>query len=130
MNEWIKPRMTPTNWAAFDSLNVLPPPGLEDYADLETIDFDASFEQMRTLKRRAPLDHGLPYAVVSRALPLTYPAELGTEFALDAESAWSFGQDKLAGLLPSALHLLAQRSSHYVMFDQPRIVIKAIKRVL
>ena len=110
---------------------MLPPPGLEDYADLETIDFD---RQLRAdadgVKRRAPLDQGLPYAVVSRGVPLTYPPELGTEFALDAESAWSFGQDKLAGLLPSALHLLAQRSSHYVMFDQPRIAIKAIKRVL
>jgi pimeloyl-ACP methyl ester carboxylesterase len=130
LNEWIKPRMTAANWATFDSLNVVPPAGLEGYADLETIEFDRSFQQMRRIKRRAPLDEGLPYAVVSRGVPITYPPELGTEFALDAERAWSTGQDKLAGLLPSTLHLRAQRSGHYVMFDQPRIAIKAIRRVL
>jgi len=107
-----------------------PPPGLEGYADLETIDFDRSFEQMRRIKQRAPLDRALPYAVVSRGVPIVYPPELGTEFALDAESAWSFGQYKLAGLLPGTPHLLAQHSGHYVMFDQPQVAIKAIKLVL
>ncbi len=130
LNEWLKPRMTPADWAAFDSLNVAPPAGLEGYADLETIDFGRSFEQMRRIKARAPLRQGLPYAVVSRGQPTAYPPELGTAFALDAESAWSFGQDKLAGLLPGTLHLLAQHSGHYVMFDQPRVAIKAIRRVL
>ena len=130
LNEWIKPRMSATNWAAFDSLNVVPPAGLEGYAELETIDFDRSFQQIRRIERRAALDRGLPYAVVSRGVPITYPPELGTGFALDAESAWSTGQEKLAGLLPSTLHLLARRSGHYVMFDQPRIAIKAIRRVL
>ncbi len=130
LNEWIKPRMTPADWAAFDSLNVVPPPGIEGYADLETIDFDRSFQQLRRIKRRAPLDQGLPYSVVSRGVPTAYPPELGTGFALDAESAWSFGQYKLAGLLPGTLHLLAQHSGHYVMFDQPRVAITAIRRVL
>lgn len=130
LNEWNRSRMTPANWATFDSLNVDPPSGLEGYADLETIDFDRSFEQMRRIKRRAPLDQALPYAVVSRGVPIAYPPELGTEFALDAESAWSFGQYKLAGLLPGTPHLLAQHSGHYVMFDQPQVAIKAIKRVL
>ncbi len=130
LNEWIKPRMTPADWAAFDSLNVVPPAGLEGYADLETIDFNRSFEQMRRSKRRAPLHRRLPYAVVSRGVPTAYPPELGTGFALDAEGAWSFGQYKLAGLLPGTPHLLAQHSGHYVMFDQPRVAIKAIRRVL
>ena len=128
--EAMKPAMNSGDWQLFRALNVEPPPGLEDYAALETIDFDRSFRQMNRARHRRPLRRGLPLVVISRGRPpdLGPGLPLGLPEAL--ERAWQIGQNALARLVPHAEHWIAGHSGHYVMFDQPAIVIRATGRVL
>ena len=128
LNERIQREMTPEHFAQYYELNAGPLPGLEAYADLEVVDFYKSFRQMRRAKRREP-PREIPLIVISRGEPFGLPPELGADFIADAERAWRKGQRMLARL-PGARHWIAERSAHYVMFDQPRIVIRAIRRVV
>lgn len=126
--EAIEPAMG-GDWKRFQHLNTDPPPGLEGYADLETIPFDRSFDQMRRAKRRRPLAP-MPLIVISRGVPQQLPADLPPGFSENAEHAWAVGQRQLTRILPGAIHWTAEHSSHYVMFDQPAIVIRAIGRIV
>ena len=128
--EAMKPAMSSGDWRLFRRLNVEPPPGLEDYAALETIDFDPSFRQMDRARQRHPLRSGLPLVVISRGRPSDLGPGLPAGFPDALERAWKVGQNALARLVPRAEHWIAGHSGHYVMFDQPAIVIRAIGRVL
>ena len=128
LNERIQREMTAEHFAQYYELNAGPLPGLESYTDLEIVDFYKSFRQMRRATRRDS-PHEIPLIVVSRGKPFGLPPELGADFIADAERAWRKGQRMLARL-PGARHWIAKRSGHYVMFDQPRIVIRAIRHVV
>lgn len=128
--EAMKPAMNSGDWQLFRALNVEPPPGLEDYAALETIDFDRSFRQMNRARHRHPLRRGLPLVVISRGRPPDLGPGLPPGFPEALERAWRIGQNALARLVPHAERWIAGHSGHYVMFDQPAIVIRAIGRVL
>ncbi len=72
----------------------------------------------------------LPLVVVSKGQPFGIPAEaLGFDPAA-LETAWAAAQEGLAGLLPDAPLVVAERSAHYVQLEQPELVIGAIRRVV
>jgi len=73
----------------------------------------------------------IPLSVISRKLPLPLPAGLpaGLTTAV-VERAWRQAQDRLARLTPDAVQVIAERSSHYVMFSQPRLIVDQIDRVV
>jgi len=115
-------------FAQYAALNSGPLPGLGSYG-LEAIDFARSFAQMRRAHRRSPPAE-LPLTVVSKGLPFGISPELGAEFERDVERAWDGSQRWLAGLVDDAPSWIATRSGHYVMLDQPRIVVRAVRRVV
>lgn len=47
-----------------------------------------------------------------------------------AERAWRHAQTKLAALTPDAVHVIARRSPHDVMYTQPGLVIDQTRRVV
>ena len=56
--EGVQAAMTPEQWKVYDRLLLIDPPKeLAGYKELETIDFDVSFDQMRAAskRRRSPL---------------------------------------------------------------------------
>jgi pimeloyl-ACP methyl ester carboxylesterase len=130
LSEFLRPGMTPGQLDAYDQLNNGPLPGLEQYADLEQILFRPSFEQMGRIARRHPLSP-VPLVVISRGLafplPSGLPAGLTTEVV---ERAWRESQTALADLLPRARHWIADRSGHYIMFSQPRLIIRSLRRTV
>ena len=130
LSEFLRRGLTPAQLAAYDELNNGPLPGLEQYADLEQILFRPSFEQMRRIARRHPLPP-MPFVVISRGLafplPNGLPAGLTTEVV---ERAWRESQRALATLLPRTRHRIAERSQHYIMFSQPRLIIRSLRRTV
>lgn len=42
----------------------------------------------------------------------------------------SAAQDRLVALVPRARHVIAERSWHYIQLDQPRPVVREIRRVV
>jgi pimeloyl-ACP methyl ester carboxylesterase len=130
ISEEVQTAMTPEHWAVYDRLLLVDPPKeLSHHKDLETIDFDASFEQLRRAAKRMPLA-AIPLIVISKSRPFELPPGLPTWLPATLERAWTASQQQLAQLLPDTPHLIATNSSHYVQIEQPQLVIDAIRKVV
>jgi pimeloyl-ACP methyl ester carboxylesterase len=127
--ERLKTLMSPAQYATFIRLNTERPPELKTYRDLETIDLDASFAQMRQAAAAKPL-RPMPLVVLSRGRPVALPATVPAGFSAALEWAWRTEQERLAKLVPNAQHVVAGRSEHYIQLQQPDLVIRAIRRVV
>ena len=120
----------PTQWAAYVDLATPAPPGLDSYADLESVDFGAASARMREAAKSAPLP-AMPLYVISRGKPVQLPPGVPPAFSPDAfEVAWREGQRRLAALLPDARHRIAAESDHYIQIEQPDLVVEAIHAVV
>jgi pimeloyl-ACP methyl ester carboxylesterase len=130
ISEEVQTAMTPEHWKVYDRLLLVDPPKeLAHYKDLETIDFDASFDQMRRAAKRAPLA-SIPLIVISKSRPFELPPDLPAWLPVTLERAWSAGQQQLSQLRPDTPHLIATNSSHYVQIEQPQLVIDSIREVV
>ena len=70
ISEGLQTAMTPEHWKVYDRLLLVDPPKeLAYYKDLETIDFDASFDQMRRAAKRTPLASIAAQQLFTRNLP-------------------------------------------------------------
>ena len=129
LSEFLQGPLDRAQIAVYDELNNGPLEGVE-YPDLEQILFRPSFAEVRRADHRHPLPD-IPLSVISRAIPLPLPEGLpaGLTTAV-VERAWRQSQDKLAQLTPHAVHLIAKRSSHYVMFSQPELIIQQVDRII
>jgi pimeloyl-ACP methyl ester carboxylesterase len=122
--------MTPEQWKVYDRLLLVDPPKeLAAYKDLETIDFDVSFDQMRAASKAAPLPP-IPFIVISKGKPFEVPPDLPSWLPATLEQAWAAGQSELAQLLPNTPHRTATKSSHYVQIEEPQLVIDAVRQVV
>jgi pimeloyl-ACP methyl ester carboxylesterase len=129
LSELLQGPLTREQVAVYDEINNGPLPGLENYTDLEQILFRPSFAQMRRAAAVSP-SRRIPAVVISRTIPLPLPDGLPAGLTTEvAERAWRTAQNELAELL-GARQVLAARSSHYVMFSQPKLIIRAIRRVI
>jgi hypothetical protein len=64
--EGVQAAMTPEQWKVYDRLLLVDPPKeLAGYKELETIDFDVGFDQMRTAAKAMPLPP-IPFIVISK----------------------------------------------------------------
>jgi pimeloyl-ACP methyl ester carboxylesterase len=120
----------PEQWKAYEELSGPPPPGLEAYRNLESVDFGAASERMAQAAAAAALND-IPLFVLSRNKPVALPPNVPASFSQEAfETAWRQGQDQLASLLPDARHAIAQESDHYIQIEQPDLVIDAVREVV
>lgn len=129
LSEFVRTELTPDEWADYAAVVSAVPPELAAYGDLETMDMDASFDQLAEASGRAPLT-GVPLTVISAGLPFGIP-EADLTFSPDRlQDAWSRSQDQLAALTADARHVVAAESAHYVQLQQPDLVIRAIRQVV
>jgi len=114
-----------SSWNAYNA-NYLtaPPPPLADYADLEYIDFRESFAQMRRVGVRPP--RRIPFIVLSKGQPFGIPGRLGGQ----VDAAWARGGRYLASLQPGTPRIVARDSGHYIMLEDPKLVIDSVRRVI
>jgi pimeloyl-ACP methyl ester carboxylesterase len=131
LSEKVRSGLTPEQWKLYVIILTKPPPGLEKYKDIETLDVNASFDQIEkgaTAQRLRPipffvLTHGQPFDLSSlQPLPADFPEALN--------KAWHTGQDALATLAPNAKHIIATKSGHDIQVQEPQLVIDAIKQVV
>jgi pimeloyl-ACP methyl ester carboxylesterase len=128
--------LTPEQWAAFERLSAQVPPDLADDPDLERMDLDASFAQLRTAAAAQPLPplplvvltHGVP---VGADLPPEVQSVLPPDFPWDTlETVAQELQAELAALVPGARQVIATESGHYIQLQQPQLVIDAVEQVV
>jgi pimeloyl-ACP methyl ester carboxylesterase len=129
LSEYVRTELTAAEWASYKRVISAVPPELASYADLETMEMDASFDQMAGAAGERPLA-GIPVTVISAGLPFGIPeADLG--FSPDRlQEAWGAAQEHLASLVPGTQHIIATESAHYVQLQQPDLVIDAVHQVV
>jgi pimeloyl-ACP methyl ester carboxylesterase len=126
--EQIKPLFKPSDWTTFVGLNSGPLPGFENYASLETIDFDMSFLQMEREMGNGPMEK-IPVVILVRGLHVELPASAPRQFSSVLEPAWRKSEDLLAAAVPHVQFVIARNSGHYIQLDEPALVVRAIRDV-
>lgn len=140
-SEFLQDSETPAEWAIQRRLMKVDATEIADsvaeYPDIERLDIDTTFTQLRT----APALHPMPLVVISAdellgpqfptmiatgALPADTPPDFGTTFDL----AQARAQARLAQLVPNAIHVTETASGHNIHLTQPQIVVDAIRRVI
>jgi CubicO group peptidase (beta-lactamase class C family)/pimeloyl-ACP methyl ester carboxylesterase len=132
LSENVRTGLTPERWKLYVNFGFTKPtPGLEKYKDIETLDVNASLDQMEKAASAEPL-RPMPLFVLTQGQPfdLSPWQPLPADFPGALNKAWHSAQDELATLVPSAKHKTATKSSHYIQAQEPQLVIDAIKQVV
>jgi CubicO group peptidase (beta-lactamase class C family)/pimeloyl-ACP methyl ester carboxylesterase len=132
LSENVRSGLTPEQWKLYVNFGFKqPPPGLEKYKEIETLDVDTSFDQMQKAKRARPLRR-IPLAVLTQGQPfdLSPWQPLPADFPAALDKAWHAAQDAQAMLVSGSKHIIATKSSHYIQIQQPELVIDAIRDVV
>jgi pimeloyl-ACP methyl ester carboxylesterase len=110
---------------------------LAQYPELERLDYDQSFAQLRAVAPLRPMplvllssDHSAQKAleplIAAGKLPPGIPADFGTI----SDKAWKEGQDHDSKLVPNIMHITKTDSGHNIQLEQPKLVVDAIRRVV
>jgi pimeloyl-ACP methyl ester carboxylesterase len=114
-----------SSWNSYNANYLIAPPApIADYADLEYVDFQASFAQMRRVGVRPP--RRIPMIVLSKGQSFGIPGSLGNQ----VDAAWVRGQRYLASLQRGTPRIVARHSGHYIQLEQPRLVTNSARRVI
>jgi pimeloyl-ACP methyl ester carboxylesterase len=132
LSENVRSQLTPEQWKFYVNFGFTQPtPGLEKYKDIETLNVDASFDQMQKAATAKPL-RPIPLFVLAQGRPFDLspwqPLPADSPDALDI--AWRAAQDGLATLVPNTKYVIATQSAHYIQIQQPELVIHAVRDVI
>jgi len=132
LSEKVRSRLTPEQWKLYVNFGFTKPtPGFEKYKDIETLDVNASLDQIEKAATARPL-RPIPLFVLTQGQPfdLSPWQPLPADFPGALNKAWHAAQDALATLAPNAKHTVATKSSHYIQVQEPQLVVNAIKQVV
>jgi pimeloyl-ACP methyl ester carboxylesterase len=132
MSEKVRNALTPEQWKFYVNFGFTKPtPGLEKYKDIETLEVNASLDQIAKAAAAEPL-RAMPVFVLTQGQPfdLSPWQPLPVDFPRALDRAWHAAQGALARLSPNAKHKIAAKSSHYIQLQEPQLVIDAIKQVV
>jgi len=132
LSEKVRTGLTPEQWKLYVNFGFTKPtPGLEKYKEIETLDVNASLDQMEKAASAEPL-RPMPLFVLTQGQPFDlHPWQpLPADFPAALNKAWHAAQDQLVALVPKAKHKIATKSSHYIQAQEPQLVIDAIKQVV
>ena len=97
-------------------------------ATSETVDIDASIDHVLSSPSISPI----PVAVLTKTEPFRIaPSSLPAGITLvDIDRAYESAQDYFVALTPTAPHVMATGSEHYIQLSQPDLVIKVTELVI
>jgi len=132
LSEKVRTGLTPEQWKFYVNFGFTQPtPGLEKYKDIETLEVNASLDQMEKAATAKPLG-SIPLFILTQGQPfdLSPWQPLPADFPGALDKAWHTAQDALGKLTPNAKHKIATKSSHYIQVQESQLVIDAIKQVV
>jgi pimeloyl-ACP methyl ester carboxylesterase len=110
---------------------------LAQYPQLERLDYDRSFDQLRAAAGMRPMpltllssDHSIQKALEPLIAAGKLPPGIPADFGATVDQAWKEGQEHDAKLVPNARHVTKTDSGHNIQLEQPRLVIEAIREVV
>ena len=138
LSEGLQDAETPEQWAIQRKLiQNDDPENLALYPDLERIDVDRSFNQIRA----APPLRSIPLVVLSADRPWgpqvpsmiaagKLSADIPPDFGYVTDAAQKKAHERLAKLVPNEKHITNTNSGHEIHKEQPQLVIDAIRGVV
>jgi CubicO group peptidase (beta-lactamase class C family)/pimeloyl-ACP methyl ester carboxylesterase len=131
-SEKVRSGLTPEQWKLYVDFGFTkPPPGLEKYKEIETLDVNASFDEIERAAAAKPL-RPIPLVVLTQGQPfdLSPWQPLPADFPGALNKAWHAAQETLATLTPNAKTQIATKSAHYIQIQEPQLVVDTIKQVV
>jgi pimeloyl-ACP methyl ester carboxylesterase len=132
LSEKVRSGLTPEQWKLYVNFGFTKPtPGLEKYKNIETLDVNASLDEMEKAAAAQPL-RPIPLVVLTQGQPfdLSPWQPLPADFPVALDKAWHAARDALATFAPNARHKIATKSAHYIQVQEPQLVIDAIRQVV
>jgi pimeloyl-ACP methyl ester carboxylesterase len=138
LSEGLQDAETPAQWATQRKLMEGEiRDSLIQYPDLERLDPDRSFDQIRTappLRTRPAVvlsaDRAVGPQVPSMIAAGVLPADVPPDFGYITDAAQKQAQERLARLVPNAKHVTRTNSGHEIHKEQPQLVIDSIREVV
>src|SRR5437867_9799407 len=121
LSEKVRTGLKPERWKLYVDFGFTKPtPGLEKYKDIETLDVNASLDQMEKAASAEPL-RLMPLFVLTQGQPfdLSPWQPLPADFPKALDRVWHTAQDALATLALNAKHKIATKSAHYIQIQEP-----------
>jgi pimeloyl-ACP methyl ester carboxylesterase len=110
---------------------------LARYPELERLDYDRSFDQLRAAAPLHPMplvllssDHSIQKALEPLIAAGTLPPGIPADFGTISDKAWKEGQDHDSQLVSNITHITKTDSGHNIQLEQPQLVIDAIRKVV
>jgi pimeloyl-ACP methyl ester carboxylesterase len=133
----LRAQMTPEEWTISKHINTRPAEALAAYPDLERQDLDETLDQTAAAAPLKPM----PVVVLSASdkyidvLPKMIqagqvPADTPRDFGPVIDRANAAAHNKLAALVPGAVHITDTHAGHNIMIDNAPVVIHAIRMVV
>lgn len=124
--------LPPEDWVGFEKGTVENPELKAAYPEAEfllTVPLadDPLLMEVRRAIRETPL-RPMPLIVLSHGIPFAAPFPSWPVEKM--EQIMSSNQARVAGLVPNAKHIVAQKSGHNIHQDEPELVIEAVRRVV
>src|SRR3954470_5439757 len=138
LSEGLQDAETPAQWATQRKLMEGEiRDSLVQYPDLERIDPDRSFDQVRAAPPGRPLpavvlsaDRAVGPQIRSMIAAGVLPADVPRDFGYIIDAAQKQAQERLAKLVPNAKHVTRTNSGHEIHKEQPQLVIDSIRDVV
>ncbi len=128
-SELLQETLGPTDWAAYLEAVQAVPPAASAYSSFEVIDIAEAVTLLQEATAITPLP-SMPFIVLTRGVSMPLPDDPGGEFAARVERGWRASHDLLVELVPGGELVVATESGHYIMLDQPELVIASILEVV
>ncbi len=120
--------MPPALWPVWITWNTTPPEVLQDYPEIERVDFDKALDEVVANRVIKPM----PLAVLTSDAPFPPPTQPGIppDMNVVSREVQDVSQRRVAQLVPGAKHVTQTDSGHNIMLDNPVLVSDSILEVL
>lgn len=120
--------LLPAQWLIWTTWNATPPEVLQDYPQIERVDFDRALDDVVANRAIPPM----PLIVLTSDAPFSPPTQPGVplDFNIVARDAQDVSQRRVAQLVPGAKHVTKTDSGHNIMLDNPTLVSESIRELL
>lgn len=120
--------MPPTLWPVWMAWNATPPEVLQDYPEIERVDFDKALDEVVANRVIKPM----PLVVLTSDAAFPPPTQPGIppDMNVVSREVQDSSQRRVAQLVPGAKHVTKTDSGHNIMLDNPPLVSESILEVL
>ncbi|WP_305086580.1 alpha/beta fold hydrolase [Rhodococcus tibetensis] len=136
-SEELQTLLPPEQFQEFLRLNTPQQDSLDEYPDLERVDFERSFDEIRAAEPIRPMplvvlsaDRSVAPQIAEGIANGSLPADIDPGYGPALDDVQPKAQEDLAQLVPGATHVANTNSGHNINIEQPQLVIAGVRDVV